>query len=127
MERVLYEDLIQEAMKNQVEQVSFPNLKQSDGWRLAKEEEHYTVYLDGERFLTGTSKKVQELNRRAGEGKHPMLQRAFTALREQQGMSLEEAAEKMYVSVPEVKAVEKECCNCSRNPCSFFAMPVEFQ
>lgn len=104
---VLYEDLIQEAMKNQVEQVSFPNLKQSDGWRLAKEEEHYTVYLDGERFLTGTSKKVQELNRRAGEGKHPMLQRAFTALREQQGMSLEEAAEKMYVSVPEVKAVEK--------------------
>ena len=36
-----------------------------------------------------------------------MLQRAFTALREQQGMSLEEAAEKMYVSVPEVKAVEK--------------------
>lgn len=104
---VLYEDLIQEAMKNQVEQVSFPNLKQSDGWRLAKEGEHYTVYLDGERFLTGTSKKVQELNRRAGEGKHPMLQRAFTALREQQGMSLEEAAEKMYVSVPEVKAVEK--------------------
>lgn len=104
---VLYEDLIQEAMKNQVEQVSFPNLKQSDGWRLAKEGEHYTVYLDGERFLTGTSEKVQELNRRAGEGKHPMLQRAFTALREQQGMSLEEAAEKMYVSVPEVKAVEK--------------------
>lgn len=104
---VLYEDLIQEAMKNQVEQVSFPNLKQSDGWRLAKEGEHYTVYLDGDRFLTGTSKKVQELNRRAGEGKHPMLQRAFTALREQQGMSLEEAAEKMYVSVPEVKAVEK--------------------
>lgn len=104
---VLYEDLIQEAMKNQVEQVSFPNLKQSDGWRLAKEGEHYTVYLDGERFLTGTSKKVQKLNRRAGEGKHPMLQRAFTALREQQGMSLEEAAEKMYVSVPEVKAVEK--------------------
>ena len=47
------------------------------------------------------------MNRRAGEGKHPMLQRAFTALREQQGMSLEEAAEKMYVSVPEVKAVEK--------------------
>ena len=104
---VLYEDLIQEAMKNQVEQVSFPNLKQSDGWRLAKEGEHYTVYLDGERFLTGTSKKVQELNRRAGEGKHPMLQRAFTALREQQGMSLEEVAEKMYLSVPEVKAVEK--------------------
>lgn len=104
---VLYEDLIQEAMKNQVEQVSFPNLKQSDGWRLAKEGEHYTVYLDGDRFLTGTSKKVQELNRRAGEGKHPMLQRAFTALREQQGMSLEEAAEKMYVSVPKVKAVEK--------------------
>ena len=104
---VLYEDLIQEAMKNQVEQVSFPNLKQSDGWRLAKEGEHYTVYLDGERFLTGTSEKVQELNRRAGEGKHPMLQRAFTALRAQQGMSLEEAAEKMYVSVPEVKAVEK--------------------
>lgn len=104
---VLYEDLIQEAMKNQVEQVSFPNLKQSDGWRLAKEGEHYTVYLDGDRFLTGTSKKVQELNRRAGEGKHPMLQRAFTALREQQGMSLEEAAEKMYLSVPEVKAVEK--------------------
>lgn len=104
---VLYEDLIQEAMKNQVEQVSFPNFKQSDGWRLAKEGEHYTVYLDGDRFLTGTSKKVQELNRRAGEGKHPMLQRAFTALREQQGMSLEEAAEKMYVSVPEVKAVEK--------------------
>lgn len=104
---VLYEDLIQEAMKNQVEQVSFPNLKQSDGWRLAKEGEHYTVYLDGDRFLTGTSEKVQELNRRAGEGKHPMLQRAFTALREQQGMSLEEAAEKMYVSVPEVKAVEK--------------------
>ena len=104
---VLYEDLIQEAMKNQVEQVSFPNLKQSDGWRIAKEGEHYTVYLDGDRFLTGTSKKVQELNRRAGEGKHPMLQRAFTALREQQGMSLEEAAEKMYVSVPEVKAVEK--------------------
>lgn len=104
---VLYEDLIQEAMKNRVERVSFPNLKQSDGWRLAKEGEHYTVYLDGERFLTGTSEKVQELNRRAGEGKHPMLQRAFTALREQQGMSLEEAAEKMYVSVPEVKAVEK--------------------
>ena len=104
---VLYEDLIQEAMKNRVERVSFPNLKQSDGWRLAKEGEHYTVYLDGDRFLTGTSKKVQELNRRAGEGKHPMLQRAFTALREQQGMSLEEAAEKMYVSVPEVKAVEK--------------------
>ena len=104
---VLYEDLIQEAMKNQVEQVSFPNLKQSDGWRLAKEGEHYTVYLDGERFLTGTSEKVQELNRRAGEGKHPMLQRAFTALREQQGMSLEEVAEKMYLSVPEVKAVEK--------------------
>lgn len=104
---VLYEDLIQEAMKNQVEQAVFPNLKQSDGWRLAKEGEHYTVYLDGDRFLTGTSKKVQELNRRAGEGKHPMLQRAFTALREQQGMSLEEAAEKMYVSVPEVKAVEK--------------------
>ena len=104
---VLYEDLIQEAMKNRVERVSFPNLKQSDGWRLAKEGEHYTVYLDGDRFLTGTSKKVQELNRRAGEGKHPMLQRAFTALREQQGMSLEEAAEKMYVSVPKVKAVEK--------------------
>ena len=104
---VLYEDLIQEAMKNRVERVPFPNLKQSDGWRLAKEGEHYTVYLDGERFLTGTSEKVQELNRRAGEGKHPMLQRAFTALREQQGMSLEEAAEKMYVSVPEVKAVEK--------------------
>ena len=104
---VLYEDLIQEAMKNQVEQVSFPNLKQSDGWRLAKEGEHYTVYLDGERFLTGTSEKVQELNRRAGEGKHPMLQRAFTALRAQQGMSLEEAAEKVYLSVPEVKAVEK--------------------
>lgn len=104
---VLYEDLIQEAMKNQVERVSFPNLKQSDGWRLAKEGEHYTVYLDGERFLTGTSEKVQELNRRAGEGKHPMLQRAFTALREQQGMSLEEVAEKMYLSVPEVKAVEK--------------------
>ena len=94
-------------MKNQVEQVSFPNLKQSDGWRLAKEEEHYTVYLDGERFLTGTSKKVQELNRRAGEGKHPMLQRAFTALREQQGMSLEEAAEKMYVSVPESESSGK--------------------
>ena len=104
---VLYEDLIQEAMKNRVERVSFPNLKQSDGWRLAKEGEHYTVYLDGERFLTGTSEKVQELNRRAGEGKHPMLQRAFTALRAQQGMSLEEAAEKVYVSVPEVKAVEK--------------------
>lgn len=104
---VLYEDLIQEAMKNRVERVPFPNLKQSDGWRLAKEGEHYTVYLDGERFLTGTSEKVQELNRRAGEGKHPMLQRAFTALRAQQGMSLEEAAEKMYVSVPEVKAVEK--------------------
>ena len=94
-------------MKNRVERVSFPNLKQSDGWRLAKEGEHYTVYLDGERFLTGTSEKVQELNRRAGEGKHPMLQRAFTALREQQGMSLEEVAEKMYLSVPEVKAVEK--------------------
>lgn len=104
---VPYEDLTQEAMKNRMEQAVFPNLKQSDGWRLAKEGEHYTVYLDGERFLTGTSKKVQELNRRAGEGKHPMLQRAFTALREQQGMSLEEAAEKMYVSVPEVKAVEK--------------------
>lgn len=104
---VLYEDLIQEAMKNRVERVPFPNLKQSDGWRLAKEGEHYTVYLDGERFLTGTSEKVQELNRRAGEGKHPMLQRAFTALRAQQGMSLEEAAEKVYVSVPEVKAVEK--------------------
>ena len=104
---VLYEDLIQEAMKNQVEQVSFPNLKQSDGWRLAKEGAHYTVYLDGDRFLTGTSEKVQKLNRRAGEGKHPMLQRAFTALRAQQGMSLEEAAEKMYLSVPEVKAVEK--------------------
>ena len=104
---VLYEDLIQEAMKNQVEQVSFPNLKQSDGWRLAKEGAHYTVYLDGEQFLAGTSEKVQELNRRAGEGKHPMLQRAFTALRAQQGMSLEEAAEKMYLSVPEVKAVEK--------------------
>ena len=104
---VLYEDLTQEAMKNRMEQAVFPNLKQSDGWRLAKEGAHYTVYLDGERFLTGTSKKVQELNRRAGEGKHPMLQRAFTALREQQGMSLEEAAEKMYVSVPEVKAVEK--------------------
>ena len=68
--------------------------------RLAKEGEHYTVYLDGDRFLTGTSKKVQELNRRAGEGKHPMLQRAFTALREQQGMSLEEAAEKMYRVCP---------------------------
>ena len=53
------------------------------------------MYLDGERFLTGTSEKVQELNRRAGEGKHPMLQRAFTALREQQGMSLEEVAEKI--------------------------------
>ncbi|WP_337434607.1 zincin-like metallopeptidase domain-containing protein, partial [Enterocloster sp.] len=66
---VLYEDLIQEAMKNRVERVPFPNLKQSDGWRLAKEGEHYTVYLDGERFLTGTSEKVQELNRRAGEGK----------------------------------------------------------
>ena len=104
---VPYEDLTQEAMKNRVERVSFPNLKQSDGWRLAKEGEHYTVYLDGERFLTGTSEKVQELNRRAGEGKHPMLQRAFTALREQQGMSLEEVAEKMYLSVPEVKAVEK--------------------
>lgn len=104
---VLYEDLIQEEMKNRVERVPFPNLKQSDGWRLAKEGEHYTVYLDGERFLTGTSEKVQELNRRAGEGKHPMLQRAFTALRAQQGMSLEEAAEKVYVSVPEVKAVEK--------------------
>ena len=104
---VPYEDLTQEAMKNRMEQAVFPNLKQSDGWRLAKEGEHYTVYLDGDRFLTGTSKKVQELNRRAGEGKHPMLQRAFTALREQQGMSLEEAAEKMYVSVPEVKAVEK--------------------
>lgn len=104
---VPYEDLTQEAMKNRMEQAVFPNLKQSDGWRIAKEGEHYTVYLDGERFLTGTSKKVQELNRRAGEGKHPMLQRAFTALREQQGMSLEEAAEKMYVSVPEVKAVEK--------------------
>lgn len=104
---VLYEDLIQEAMKNRVERVPFPNLKQSDGWRLAKEGEHYTVYLDGERFLTGTSEKVQELNRRAGEGKHPMLQRAFTALRAQQGMSLEEAAEKVYLSVPEVKAVEK--------------------
>ncbi|MDB8703340.1 zincin-like metallopeptidase domain-containing protein [Mediterraneibacter gnavus] len=104
---VLYEDLIQEAMKNRVERVSFLNLKQLDGWRLAKEGEHYTVYLDGERFLTGTSEKVQELNRRVGEGKHPMLQRAFTALREKQGMSLEEAAEKMYVSVPEVKAVEK--------------------
>lgn len=104
---VPYEDLTQEAMKNRMEQAVFPNLKQSDGWRLAKEGEHYTVYLDGERFLTGTSKKVRELNRRAGEGKHPMLQRAFTALREQQGMSLEEAAEKMYVSVPEVKAVEK--------------------
>ena len=104
---VPYEDLTQEAMKNRMEQAVFPNLKQSDGWRIAKEGEHYTVYLDGERFLTGTSKKVQELNRRAGEGKHPMLQRAFTALREQQGMSLEEVAEKMYLSVPEVKAVEK--------------------
>ena len=104
---VPYEDLTQEAMKNRMEQAVFPNLKQSDGWRLAKEGAHYTVYLDGERFLTGTSEKVQELNRRAGEGKHPMLQRAFTALRAQQGMSLEEAAEKMYLSVPEVKAVEK--------------------
>ena len=104
---VPYEDLTQEAMKNRMEQAVFPNLKQSDGWRLAKEGAHYTVYLDGEQFLAGTSEKVQELNRRAGEGKHPMLQRAFTALREQQGMSLEEAAEKMYVSVPEVKAVEK--------------------
>lgn len=104
---VPYEDLTQEAMKNRMEQAVFPNLKQSDGWRLAKEGEHYMVYLDGEQFLAGTSEKVQELNRRAGEGKHPMLQRAFTALREQQGMSLEEAAEKMYLSVPEVKAVEK--------------------
>lgn len=104
---VPYEDLTQEAMKNRMEQAVFPNLKQSDGWRLAKEGAHYTVYLDGEQFLAGTSEKVQELNRRAGEGKHPMLQRAFTALREQQGMSLEEAAEKMYLSVPEVKAVEK--------------------
>ena len=104
---VPYEDLTQEAMKNRMEQAVFPNLKQSDGWRLAKEGEHYMVYLDGEQFLAGTSEKVQELNRRAGEGKHPMLQRAFTALRAQQGMSLEEAAEKMYLSVPEVKAVEK--------------------
>ena len=104
---VPYEDLTQEAMKNRMEQAVFPNLKQSDGWRLAKEGAHYTVYLDGEQFLAGTSEKVQELNRRAGEGKHPMLQRAFTALRAQQGMSLEEAAEKMYLSVPEVKAVEK--------------------
>lgn len=104
---VPYEDLTQEAMKNRMEQAVFPNLKQSDGWRLAKEGEHYMVYLDGEQFLAGTSEKVQELNRRAGEGKHPMLQRAFTALREQQGMSLEEAAEKMYLPVPEVKAVEK--------------------
>lgn len=104
---VPYEDLTQEAMKNRMEQAVFPNLKQSDGWRLAKEGEHYMVYLDGEQFLAGTSAKVQELNRRAGEGKHPMLQRAFTALRAQQGMSLEEAAEKMYLSVPEVKAVEK--------------------
>lgn len=91
---VPYEDLTQEAMKNRMEQAVFPNLKQSDGWRLAKEGEHYMVYLDGEQFLAGTSEKVQELNRRAGEGKHPMLQRAFTALRAQQGMSLEEAAEK---------------------------------
>lgn len=104
---VPYEDLTQEAMKNRMEQAVFPNLKQSDGWRLAKEGEHYMVYLDGEHFLAGTSEKIQELNRRAGEGKHPMLQRAFTALRAQQGMSLEEAAEKMYLSVPEVKAVEK--------------------
>lgn len=104
---VPYEDLTQEAMKNRMEQAVFPNLKQSDGWRLAKEGAHYTVYLDGEQFLAGTSEKVQELNRRAGEGKHPMLQRAFTALRAQQGMSLEEAAEKMYLSVPGVKAVEK--------------------
>lgn len=104
---VPYEDLTQEAMKNRMEQAVFPNLKQSDGWRLAKEGEHYMVYLDGEQFLAGTSEKVQELNRRAGKGKHPMLQRAFTALRAQQGMSLEEAAEKMYLSVPEVKAVEK--------------------
>ena len=104
---VPYEDLTQEAMKNRMEQAVFPNLKQSDGWRLAKEGAHYTVYLDGEQFLAGTSEKVQKLNRRAGEGKHPMLQRAFTALRAQQGMSLEEAAEKMYLSVPEVKAVEK--------------------
>lgn len=104
---VPYEDLTQEAMKNRMEQAVFPNLKQSDGWRLAKEGEHYMVYLDGEQFLAGTSEKIQELNRRAGEGKHPMLQRAFTALRAQQGMSLEEAAEKMYLSVPEVKAVEK--------------------
>ena len=104
---VPYEDLTQEAMKNRMEQAVFPNLKQSDGWRLAKEGAHYTVYLDGEQFLAGTSEKVQELNRRAGEGKHPMLQRAFTALRAQQGMSLEEAAEKVYLSVPEVKAVEK--------------------
>ena len=104
---VPYEDLTQEAMKNRMEQAVFPNLKQSDGWRLAKEGAHYTVYLDGEQFLAGTSEKGQELNRRAGEGKHPMLQRAFTALRAQQGMSLEEAAEKMYLSVPEVKAVEK--------------------
>lgn len=104
---VPYEDLTQEAMKNRMEQAVFPNLKQSDGWRLAKEGAHYTVYLDGEQFLAGTSEKVQKLNRRAVEGKHPMLQRAFTALRAQQGMSLEEAAEKMYLSVPEVKAVEK--------------------
>lgn len=104
---VPYEDLTQEAMKNRMEQAVFPNLKQSDGWRLAKEGAHYMVYLDGEQFLAGTSEKVQKLNRRAGEGKHPMLQRAFTALREQQGMSLEEAAEKMYLPVPEVKAVEK--------------------
>ena len=71
---VLYEDLIQEAMKNQVEQVSFPNLKQSDGWRLAKEGiNKMTRQIDQ---LENNQTYLQELVERYGLEASPELEEA---------------------------------------------------
>ena len=71
---VLYEDLIQEAMKNQVEQVSFPNLKQSDGWRLAKEGiNKMTRQIDQ---LENNQTYLQEIVERYGLEASPELEEA---------------------------------------------------
>ena len=94
-------------MKNRMEQAVFPK-SQTIGWVEACKRRSTLYGVSGWRAISG-----RNINRRfkiepeSWGREHLMLQRAFTALRAQQGMSLEEAAEKMYLSVPEVKAVEK--------------------
>ena len=114
-------------MKNQVEQVSFPNLKQSDGWRLAKRR----------RALYGVSgwRAISDRNIKEGSGIEPESWGRETShaaacvysIARATGNESGRAAEKNVRVCPGSEAVEKGVLQLQPESLQLFAMPVEFQ